>query len=59
MRQPDINRVKKAIAHLDAARTVLDSIKWENVNNLVYDQLQDCKEKIQSAKWHLQDALTV
>lgn len=59
MRQPDINRIKKAEAHLDAARTVLDSIKWENVNNLVYDQLQDCKEKIQSAKWHLQDALTV
>lgn len=59
MRQPDINRIKKAEAHLDAARTVLDSIKWENVNSLVYDQLQDCKKKIQSAKWHLQDALTV
>lgn len=59
MRQPDINRIKKAETHLDAASELLDSIKWENVSGLAYDQLKGCKEKIQAAKWHLQDALTV
>jgi hypothetical protein len=59
MRPADIHRVEKAIAHLDAANTVLDSIKWENVSALAYEQIKGCKEKMQGAKWHLQDALKV
>lgn len=30
MRQPDINRVKRAMEHIMAAITNINSIKWEN-----------------------------
>lgn len=34
MRQADINRVKKAREHLKAATTLLNNIKWENVDGM-------------------------
>ena len=33
MRQPDINRVKRAMEHIEAAKTHLNSIKWENMSD--------------------------
>ncbi len=33
MRQPDINRVKRAMEHIEAARTHLDNIKFENMDS--------------------------
>lgn len=33
MRQPDINRVKRAMEHVEAARTHLDNIKFENMDS--------------------------
>lgn len=34
MRQADINRVKKAREHLKAATTLLNNIKWENIDGM-------------------------
>ena len=31
MRQPDLNRVNRAMEHVRAAETVLRSIKWETI----------------------------
>lgn len=31
MRQPDLNRVHRAMEHVRAAETVLRSIKWETI----------------------------
>lgn len=33
MRQPDINRVKRAMEHVEAARTHLENIKFENLDS--------------------------
>lgn len=33
MRQPDINRVKRAMEHIEAARTHLENIKFENMDS--------------------------
>jgi len=33
MRQPDINRVKRAMEHIEAARTHLENIKFESMDN--------------------------
>lgn len=55
MRQADINRAKRAEEHLHAARTLLSNIKWENVSNLEYHFIQDCKDYIQSADFCLTD----
>jgi len=33
MRQPDINRVKRAMEHVEAARTHLENIKFENMDS--------------------------
>lgn len=33
MRQPDINRVKRAMEHVEAARTHLENIKFESMDS--------------------------
>ena len=33
MRQPDINRVKRAMEHIEAARTHLENIKFESMDS--------------------------
>ena len=42
MRQPDINRAKRALEHVEAAMTLLESIKWENVSGEEYTLKQSC-----------------
>ena len=59
MRPADIHRVEKAIAHLDAAKKVLESIQYDNLDNQHYDFRQSAYEDLQNAKWHLQDMLNV
>lgn len=43
MKTPDINRIKRAIAHIEAAKTVLKSIKWEN-RSMMEDHLVRCAD---------------
>lgn len=59
MRQPDIHRVQKAIAHLDAAKKVLESIDGLNLDSQHYDFRQSAYEDLQNTKWHLQDMLNI
>ena len=44
MRQPDINRVKRAMEHIMAAITNINSIKWENRNSKEDAILETTKE---------------
>lgn len=55
MKPADIHRVEKAITHLDAARTLLDNIKWENLNTREDGLKSQTLAYIQNAKWYLQD----
>ena len=57
MRPADENRVKKAIAHLEAAQTVLESIKYENLDSMQAHFRSSAYENIQNTKWNLEDLL--
>ena len=57
MRPADENRVKKAIAHLEAAKTVLESIKYENLDSMQARFRSSAYENIQNTKWNLEDLL--
>ena len=57
MRTADIHRVEKAIAHLDAAKAVLESIKYENLAGMQCNFRSSAYENIQNVKWNLQDIL--
>ena len=57
MRPADENRVKKAIAHLDAARTILESVKYENLAGMQCNFRRSAYDNIQNTKWNLQDIL--
>ena len=59
MRTADKHRVEKAISHLDAAKSILESIKFENLNGLQYDFRMSAYDDLKSTKWHLQDMLNV
>lgn len=56
---PDINRVKKAIQHLDAARTLLSHISWGGISDEQYAFLCNAYEDIDSAKEHLDGMLII
>ena len=51
MRPADINRAKRALDHLEAAMTQLQSIKWENLSSQDYTLKQSVVRHIQESKW--------
>ena len=57
MRTPDLNRVKKAITHLEAADTLLGNIKWENISNLEDSLKMQARDNITSVLYNLQDII--
>lgn len=59
MRQPDINRVKKAMEHLKAATTILSNIKWENQNSMESYLISETKSQIQDADTTMMDLLNI
>lgn len=59
MRQADINRVNRAKEHLNAATTILSSIKWENMKTLESDFVRKAKESIREADFHLDDIIRI
>lgn len=52
MRQPDINRVNRAMEHIMAAITCINSIKWEH-------RSPDEEAVLESTKGHLADEYRV
>lgn len=59
MRAPDLNRVKRAQEHLNAAKTQLRSIKWENITYGEYELLLKALDKAKELDFRLQDIVTV
>lgn len=59
MKPQDINRVKKAIAHLDAAQILLLDIKPMQVSDEQYTFRGNAFEDIESAKEHLDGMLII
>lgn len=59
MRQPDINRVRKAQAHLEAALTVLNNIKWANTTSKEDALLETLIDCIRNAKYSTQDIINI
>lgn len=59
MRAPDLNRVKRAQEHLNAAKTQLRSIKWENVSFGEYELLLKALDEAKNLDQRLQDVVTV
>lgn len=57
MRQPDINRIKRAIEHIKAARAQIDSIKFENRSNIEERNLNGIWEGLRYEEMKL-EALT-
>ena len=55
MRQPDINRLTRALEHLAAATTLLSNIKWENTTMMEDTLLTKAKENIKWATWNIGD----
>lgn len=55
MRQPDINRLTRALEHLAAATTLLPNIKWENTTAMEYGLLSKAKGNIQYICWYIED----
>ncbi len=59
MRQPDENRVRKALSHIQAARTVLASIKWENLTMMEDQMRQQAFFNMETVDSYLKDMLNV
>lgn len=59
MRAPDLNRVKRAQEHLNAAKTQLRSIKWENISVSEYELLRKALDETKELDYRLQDIVTV
>ena len=55
MRQADINRVKKAQSHIEAARTLLQNIKWENLSTIEDTCRGNAYDGLKSAEYGLID----
>jgi len=58
MRQADIHRIEKAITHLDAACTLMHSIKWERTSQ-ENEFMKQAEAFIRPAKWSLQDIINI
>ena len=50
MRQPDINRARRALEHVEAAMTQLEGIKWENVSGDEYTLKQSCNRLLKDSE---------
>lgn len=59
MRQADINRVNKAKQHLQAAVTILQNIKWENINSKENYLLGQVGEYIAGANTYLENIINI
>lgn len=59
MRQPDINRVKKAREHLKDANFILSNIKWENTNSMESYLISETKSQILDADTTMMDLLSI
>ena len=59
MRQPDINRAKRALEHVEAAMTLLESIKWENVSGEEYTLKQSCNRLLKDTEGTIQDLVRI
>lgn len=59
MRPADVNRAKRALEHLEAAQTQLNSIKWDNLTGQDYALKRSLTDKIQEAKWAAEDFIRI
>lgn len=57
MRDPDINRVKKALSHITTARKFLDKIQWLNTNEMEWEYIKKVQDEIKDLMWTLDDLL--
>lgn len=57
MRDPDINRVKKALSHITTARHFLDKIQWLTVNYMEWEYIKKAQGQIKDLLWTLDDFL--
>ena len=57
MRDPDINRVKKALSHITTARQFLDKIQWLNTNEMEWESIKKAQGQIRDLLWTLDDIL--
>lgn len=57
MRDPDINRVKKAHSHITTARQFLDKIQWLNTNPMEWEFIKNAQGQIKDLLWTLDDIL--
>lgn len=59
MRQPDINRARRALEHVEAAMTQLEGIKWENVSGDEYTLKQSCNRLLKDSEGTIQDLIRI
>lgn len=59
MRQPDLNRVNRAMEHVRAANTVLNSIKWENITALEDEFRCKAKQTLRDVECILCDIINI
>ena len=59
MRQPDINRARRALEHVEAAMTQLEGIKWENVSGDEYTLKQSCNRLLKDSEGTRQDLIRI
>lgn len=57
MRQPDINRVNRAIEHIKAARVIIENIKWENLTSRESSLRKSVYAELDNCEWTLNDIL--
>lgn len=59
MRQPDINRARRALEHVEAAMTQLEGIKWENISGDEYTLKQSCNRLLKDSEGTIQDLIRI
>lgn len=59
MRQPDINRARRALEHVEAAMTQLEGIKWENISGEEYTLKQSCNRLLKDSEGSIQDLIRI
>lgn len=57
MKQPDINRVRKAQYHIVMAFTEIYNIKWQNISDTEYSLLLEAKKDLAATGSHLADII--
>lgn len=59
MRPADINRARKALEHIKAAQTLLNSIKWENIGAQESAVRSSVLNHIIQTKWTAEDLIRI